>query len=303
MLLYSVLYNGVAGSLFHKQVILAFLGDLQKKKLHNRCWSLSWKPGGDHGHGPPFFFLRVLSLLSSLLLSHCFGCHSIRSAVPVSSHTLLHPVCCSSLQPHAPPSGLLFQSPATCSSIWSAVPISGQLLLRHLSGLLHPWSGPLICHLLRHLSGLVRSSSSTANDSLWRSGWIWTRDLWHCLPVLIPLSYRSPTMHVLELILHYLPVVFDTKSGLGSTYGRIGREACLEVWCSGRICMLTTGLRLPYIRHSYNHSYLFSHQIITTSDTNIHIYFRVATQGICKTHHSKYDFNQNMFCCLQLCKT
>lgn len=31
------------------------------------------------------------------------------------------------------------------------------------------------------------------------------------MPVLIPLSHRSPTMHVLELIVHYSPVYFATK--------------------------------------------------------------------------------------------
>ncbi len=213
--------------------------------IHNRCWSLSWRPGGDHGHGPPFFFLWVLSFITLLL------------AVVWLLWLPFHLVCCSSLQPHAPP--------------------SGQLLLCHLSGLLHPWSGPLSSP-----PSSLWSSSSTANDSLWRSGWIWTRDLWHCLPVLIPLSYRSPTMHVLELILHYLPVVFDTKSGLVRL--NIGREGSAErhVWrcgavvefacsCSQQVCAPTTGLRLPYIRHSYNHS-LFGHQIITTSVTNTHLF-------------------------------
>ncbi len=154
--------------------------------IHNRCWSLSWKPGGDHGHGPPFFFLWVLSLLSSLLW------------LP------FHPVCCSSLQPHAPPSGLLFQSPTTCSSIRSAVPLISLVcstlglvlssvislvcssppsslwsapplvwssplsslwsapLLRHLSGLLHSWSGPVsLC------SSVISLVWSSPLSSLW----------------------------------------------------------------------------------------------------------------------------------------
>ncbi len=234
------------------------------------------------------------------------------------SHMLLHLVSCSSLQLLCN-AKLLVLSP---TFLWSRIPLC-----------FHLWSAPpadappLVWSCQPLLSG------STAPSSLWSGPVLHCN--WLIVEIWLDLNQGSLALsasaHTAEpQISNY--ACAETYTSLLTcgfcNYVRLNlgpeRSGKRQVWrcgvtvafacsCSQQVCTPATGSRLTYIKHAYishlsfqssnNHNQWHKHHLFYSCYMQ-HKAFITIIKLVCKTHHSKwYDFNQNMFCCLQLRKT
>lgn len=217
----------------------------------------------------------VITLLFTVVLLLWLPFHSVFHLV---SHMLLHLVSCSSLQLLCN-AKLLVLSP---KFLWSSIPL---------------WSAPPPADappLVWSCQPLI--SGSTAPSSLW-SGLVLHCN-WLIVEIWLDLNQGSLALsasaHTAEpqistyacagTYTSLLTCGFCNYVGFSQAQlraGRIWKEAGLEVWCSGSVCMLTTGLHSNNRFETHLHQTCIYQSSNNHNDTNI-IYFIVAT---CNTRH------------------